>query len=147
MVRLDSGFAHKQWLLFVEFPAVQGPTIDHQTILLGNHSLTAPPVVTFFFNTYYSYTYSNYITTKYGSKLVCAAPLQQNLLSEALSSSFCQGSLEIKGSNHCYLNGRILAEVTKLYHRTDLSPQLDVSVQVLKSDHELYRMVGSCKDS
>ena len=48
MVRLDSGFAHKQWLLFVEFPAVQGPTIDHQTILLGNHSLTAPPVVTFF---------------------------------------------------------------------------------------------------
>ncbi|CAL1131928.1 unnamed protein product [Cladocopium goreaui] len=27
-------------------------------------------------------------------------------MNAALSSSFCQGSLEIKGSNHCYLNGR-----------------------------------------
>lgn len=28
---------------------------------------------------------------------------------EALSSTFCQGSIEIKGSKHCYLNGRIRA--------------------------------------
>eukprot|EP00434_Breviolum_minutum_P000031 symbB.v1.2.000027.t1/scaffold12.1/size699752/7 len=27
-------------------------------------------------------------------------------MNAALSSSFCTGSIEIKGANHCYLNGR-----------------------------------------
>lgn len=31
------------------------------------------------------------------------------LACEALKSSFCRGSIEIRGSSHCYLNGRALS--------------------------------------
>lgn len=112
---------------------------DH---VVGEPLLDSSTSCYIFFNTYYSYTYSIYITTKYGSKLVLrpfSKPAVWGFVFELLPRiPWNQGiqSLLFEWSNLGRGN-------ESLPPHLDLSPQLDVSVQVLKSDHELYRMVGS----